>query len=251
VDLIAEERGPRMGQHPLLFQLLNEMDGLGEDLDVTFLLTTNRPDLLEAALAARPGRVDHAAELPLPDAEARRRLLELYRGSLVLDLSDPDDVITRTEGVTAAFLKELLRRAALAGCRDRSGPRRQRRRRPDPGDRRAPDRGPGPAARRPGPADQDPARRARHRGPGRGHPPDGSGRGDPQERGVNPSAEEETEHPAAHLTGCRHARQVRRTPDHGQPRPRDRRRDHGAVPRRRGRILGPGDDQRRGGDRRQ
>jgi hypothetical protein len=116
VDLIAEERGerrPRASQHPLLFQLLNEMDGLGGDLDVTFLLTTNRPDLLEAALAARPGRVDHAAELPLPDAEARRRLLELYRGSLLLDLSGPDEVITRTEGVTAAFLKELLRRAAL------------------------------------------------------------------------------------------------------------------------------------------
>jgi ATP-dependent 26S proteasome regulatory subunit len=113
VDLIAEERGPGTGQHPLLFQLLNEMDGLGEDVDVTFLLTTNRPDLLEAALATRPGRVDHAAELPLPDADARRRLIELYRGSLVLDLSDPDDVIKRTDGVTAAFIKELLRRAAV------------------------------------------------------------------------------------------------------------------------------------------
>ena len=82
-------------------------------VDVTFLLTTNRPDLLEAALAARPGRVDHAAELSRPDADARRRLIELYRGSLVLDLSDPDDVITRTDGVTAAFIKELLRRAAV------------------------------------------------------------------------------------------------------------------------------------------
>jgi ATPase family associated with various cellular activities (AAA) len=124
VDLIAEERGSRPSQHPLLFQLLNEMDGLGGDLDVTFLLTTNRPDLLEAALAARPGRVDHAAELPLPDAEARRRLLELYRGGLVLDLSGPDEVITRTEGVTAAFLRELLRRAALlaAGAGSAAGP---------------------------------------------------------------------------------------------------------------------------------
>jgi hypothetical protein len=113
VDLIAEERGPRMGQHPLLFQLLNEMDGLGEDADVTFLLTTNRPELLETALAARPGRVDHAVELPFPDAEARRKLIELYRGNLVLDLSDPEEMVTRTDGVTASFLKELLRRAAL------------------------------------------------------------------------------------------------------------------------------------------
>jgi ATPase family associated with various cellular activities (AAA) len=113
VDLIAEERGTGTGQHPLLFQLLNEMDGLGEDVNVTFLLTTNRPDLLEAALATRPGRVDHAAELPLPDADARRRLIDLYRGRLVLDLTGPDDVIKRTDGVTAAFIKELLRRAAV------------------------------------------------------------------------------------------------------------------------------------------
>jgi hypothetical protein len=113
VNLIAEERGPMAGQHPLLFQLLNEMDELGEDADVTFLITTSRPDLLEGALAARPGRVDHAAELPLPDAEARRQLIELYQGRLVLDLAEPEDVITRTDGVTAAFLKELLRRAAM------------------------------------------------------------------------------------------------------------------------------------------
>jgi hypothetical protein len=116
VDLIAEERGPHMGQHPLLFQLLNEMDGLGSDIDVTFLLTTNRADMLEEALAARPGRVDHAAELPVPDADARRRLIALYRGRLVLDLADPEAVIARSEGVTASFLKELLRRAALVAA---------------------------------------------------------------------------------------------------------------------------------------
>jgi SpoVK/Ycf46/Vps4 family AAA+-type ATPase len=97
------------------------MDGLGADLDVTFLLTTNRADLLEPALAQRPGRVDHAALLPLPDADARRRLLRLYQGNLELDLADPDAVITRTEGVTASFLKELLRRAALRAA-DEAGP---------------------------------------------------------------------------------------------------------------------------------
>ena len=113
VDLIAGERGLRLGQQPLLLALLNEMDALGGDVDVTFLLTTNRPELLETALAQRPGRDDHAAELPLPDAEARRKLIALYQGNLVLDLSGLDEVITRTEGVTAAFLKELLRRAAL------------------------------------------------------------------------------------------------------------------------------------------
>jgi ATPase family associated with various cellular activities (AAA) len=121
VDLIAEQRDGRAGQHPLLFQLLNEMDGLGEDADVTFLLTTNRADLLEPALAQRPGRVDHAAEIPLPDADARRRLLRLYQHDLVLDLASPAAVIAQTEGVTASFLKELLRRAALYAAEDAAG----------------------------------------------------------------------------------------------------------------------------------
>jgi hypothetical protein len=119
VDLIAEDREmDAVGSHPLLFQLLNEMDGLRDDLDVAFLLTTNRADLLEPALAQRPGRVDHAALLPLPDAGARYRLLQLYRGKLELDLADPDAVLARTEGVTASFIKELLRRAALRAAEE-------------------------------------------------------------------------------------------------------------------------------------
>jgi SpoVK/Ycf46/Vps4 family AAA+-type ATPase len=125
VDLIGEERMPRMGpvigHHPLLFQLLSEMDGLDSDIDVTFLLTTNRPEILEPALAARPGRVDLAAELPLPDAAARRRLVRLYQGDVVLDLAGPEQMIERTEGVTASFLKELIRKAALLACEDGTG----------------------------------------------------------------------------------------------------------------------------------
>jgi len=112
----SQQREARPGEQPLLFQLLNEMDGLNSGADVTFLLTTNRADLLEPALAARPGRVDLAAELPLPDADARRQLIRLYQGRLVLDLARPEAVIERTEGVTAAFLKELLRKAALLAC---------------------------------------------------------------------------------------------------------------------------------------
>jgi ATP-dependent 26S proteasome regulatory subunit len=116
VDLIAEERGARPGPHPLLFELLNEMDGLGEDTDVVFLLTTNRADLLEPALASRPGRVDQAVEIPLPDAHARRELIGLYGRNLRLGLSDDAVVIERTEGMTASFLKEMLRRASMVAA---------------------------------------------------------------------------------------------------------------------------------------
>jgi AAA+ superfamily predicted ATPase len=113
VDLIAEERDMYEGSHPLLFQLLNEMDGLAEDADVVFLLTTNRADLLEPALAERPGRVDQAVALEMPDREGRRRLFALYRAGLDVDESRLDSVLDRTDGVTASFLKELLRRAAV------------------------------------------------------------------------------------------------------------------------------------------
>ncbi|WP_426245286.1 AAA family ATPase [Nocardioides sp. LHG3406-4] len=119
VDLIAQQRDHYSGETPLLFTLLNEMDGLVEDADVVFLLTTNRADLLEPALASRPGRVDQAVHIDVPDRAARRRLIDLYRGRLRLDGSRLDDVLDRTDGVTASFLKELLRRAAvIAADRD-------------------------------------------------------------------------------------------------------------------------------------
>jgi ATP-dependent 26S proteasome regulatory subunit len=84
---------------------------------VLFVLTTNRADLLEPALAARPGRVDLAVQIPVPDAEGRHALLALYRGGLSLPNDGLDDIIQRTEGVTASFIKELLRRAAVTAAR--------------------------------------------------------------------------------------------------------------------------------------
>jgi hypothetical protein len=115
VDLVAEDRGFGPGSSPVLFELLDAMDGAGADADLLFLLTTNRADLLEPALAARPGRVDVAVEIGLPDADARRRLLAVHGRGLTLDLSEEDlaMVVERTDGVTASFLKELLRRAVL------------------------------------------------------------------------------------------------------------------------------------------
>ncbi|MGH2997442.1 MAG: hypothetical protein ACRDM9_14090, partial [Gaiellaceae bacterium] len=74
---------------------------------------TNRPDLLEPALAARPGRIDQAIEVPLPDAEGRRRLLERYARGLDLGDVDVERVVERTKGASGAFIRELLRKAAV------------------------------------------------------------------------------------------------------------------------------------------
>jgi cell division protease FtsH len=126
VDLIAGDRSlVAIGSNPLLFEVLNQIDGLSEDIDVTFLLTTNRVDILERALAQRPGRVDTAVEIAVPDDDGRTRLLRLYGGRVGLDrLADTElaDAVETTAGTTATFLREVVRRAALAVAERGTGP---------------------------------------------------------------------------------------------------------------------------------
>lgn len=112
VDLIARDRESMQSpcEEVLLNKLLNEMDGLKEDADILFVLTTNRPQALEAALASRPGRIDQAIEFPLPDAAGRRKLVVLYAKGARLSDDILSEIVRRTEGVSASFIKELLRR---------------------------------------------------------------------------------------------------------------------------------------------
>lgn len=120
VDLIAAEREMFGGPQPLLYAVLDALDGLEGDADVAFVLSTNRADLLEPALAERPGRVDLAVEIPLPDPEARRRLFALYAAGLPLSQEAIDSAARIAEGVTGSFAKELIRRAVLrAAIEDR------------------------------------------------------------------------------------------------------------------------------------
>jgi ATP-dependent 26S proteasome regulatory subunit len=119
VDLIGTEREHQsISANALLFELLNQMDGLADDTDLLFVLTTNRPDILEPALAARPGRIDQAIEVPLPDSACRRRLLDLYGKGLKMDGVDCDRAVQRTEGTSGAFIRELLRKAAVFAAED-------------------------------------------------------------------------------------------------------------------------------------
>src|SRR5919107_1652664 len=88
------------------------MDGLRADAEILFLLTTNRPEALEAALASRPGRVDQAIEFPLPDEVGRAKLVRLYARGMEVSEAVLRATVQRTEGVSASFLKELMRRSA-------------------------------------------------------------------------------------------------------------------------------------------
>lgn len=119
VDLVAHERTLPGGGQGVLFELLNELEGIAEDTDLLAVLTTNRPDVVEPALAARPGRVDLALETSLPDEDGRRRLLRLYAKDIGLETDAENELVERTAGVTGAFIKELMRQAVLsAAARD-------------------------------------------------------------------------------------------------------------------------------------
>jgi cell division protease FtsH len=113
VDLIARERATMHSscEQALLNKLLNEMDGLKESADILFILTTNQPEELEGALASRPGRVDQAIEFLLPDEDGREKLVRLYSAGANLDGELVRMIVKKTENVSAAFIKELMRRS--------------------------------------------------------------------------------------------------------------------------------------------
>ena len=90
------------------------MDGLREDAEVLFILTTNRPEQIEPALVSRPGRIDQAIEFPLPNEEGRAKLTKMYARGLGISEELMVLIVSRTKGVSPAFIKELMRRCA--GC---------------------------------------------------------------------------------------------------------------------------------------
>ncbi len=111
IDLVAADRG--YSPQPILFEVLDALDGLEGDADVAFVMTTNHVHILEEALAARPGRVDLGVEIPLPGADARRRLFRRYAADLPLSDRALDAAADRAEGTTGSFAKELIRRTVL------------------------------------------------------------------------------------------------------------------------------------------
>ena len=114
VDLIARDRASMSSpcEEVMLNKLLNEMDGLRPDSEILFILTTNRPEALEAALASRPGRVDQAIEFPRPDDDGRAKLVRLYARGMEIADEVLRATVQRTDGVSASFIKELMRRSA-------------------------------------------------------------------------------------------------------------------------------------------
>uniref|UniRef100_A0A671U207 Proteasome 26S subunit, ATPase 3 n=1 Tax=Sparus aurata TaxID=8175 RepID=A0A671U207_SPAAU len=72
----SEKAGDREVQRTML-ELLNQLDGFQPNMQVKVIAATNRVDILDPALL-RSGRLDRKIEFPMPNEEARARIMQIH-----------------------------------------------------------------------------------------------------------------------------------------------------------------------------
>ncbi|KAF8531969.1 AAA family ATPase [Gautieria morchelliformis] len=117
VDALCPKRGDGVGgevENRVVATLLTEMDGVGEHVSerVIVVATTNRPNAIDPALR-RPGRFDREIEIGIPDATARRAILDvlLSRTPHSLTAAQLESLAARTHGYVGADLGAVVRDA--------------------------------------------------------------------------------------------------------------------------------------------
>jgi AAA+ superfamily predicted ATPase len=110
VDLVFASRQVNL-YSSVLGELLDQMDGLRPYEDVSFILTTNAIDRMEAAIKDRPGRISQCIFFGPPKAELRGRYLLHYLRRYNFVHLNIDGLVQQSEGATQAFLKEWVHRA--------------------------------------------------------------------------------------------------------------------------------------------
>jgi ATPase family associated with various cellular activities (AAA) len=107
VDLVFTQR--EINPHnTVLGEFIDQLDGFGEQDQVIFILTTNAIDRIENAIKDRPGRVSQCIFFGPPNAALRRRYLEALAQPYITDDVHFERVVRETDGVSQAFLKELV-----------------------------------------------------------------------------------------------------------------------------------------------
>ena len=122
IDAIGAKRldsatsGDREVQRTLM-QLLAELDGFDALEDVKIIAATNRPDILDDALL-RPGRFDRVIEIPLPDSDGRKRILEIHLKKMSTKRLNIGKIVEITEGFSGAELKATTVEAGMIAIRE-------------------------------------------------------------------------------------------------------------------------------------
>ena len=120
IDSIAPIRGAggeTAVTERVVSQLLTELDGMENLRGVVVLAATNRADMIDPALL-RPGRFDKIIQIPMPDIESRKSILEISVKDIpiVKDAKDPDGVnlsklAEMTDGMTGADVAAIANTA--------------------------------------------------------------------------------------------------------------------------------------------
>ncbi|MBQ8169083.1 ATP-dependent zinc metalloprotease FtsH [bacterium] len=122
IDAVGRQRGAGLGgghdeREQTLNQLLVEMDGFDENVNIIVIAATNRPDILDNALL-RPGRFDRQIVINRPDILGREQILNVHAKNKPLAKDVELKVLAkRTPGFTGADLQNLLNEAALLAAR--------------------------------------------------------------------------------------------------------------------------------------
>jgi len=101
----------------ILLELLTQMDGFDQSVNVKVIMATNRPDTLDPALL-RPGRLDRKIEFPNPDRRQKRLIYQAVTSKMNLSEEvDLEDFVNRPEKVSAADIASIGAEAGLQAVR--------------------------------------------------------------------------------------------------------------------------------------
>ena len=123
IDAIAPRRSGTNGgdshvTERLVSQMLTEIDGLEDLKGVVIIGATNRPDIIDEALL-RPGRFDRLLEIPIPDKDARKQILQIHLKKKPLGADvNIDKLVDLTDRYTGAEIEALVNAAAIAAVRE-------------------------------------------------------------------------------------------------------------------------------------
>ncbi|MFB6300677.1 MAG: AAA family ATPase [Halobacteriales archaeon] len=120
VDAITPQRGNDVGSRAaerVVSQLLTEIDGLESLDDVVVIAATNRPDMIDPALL-RPGRLEKAIEVPLPDRDAREEIFRIHSRDIPRSDVDFTALADRTEGYSGSDIEAIVREASMLALED-------------------------------------------------------------------------------------------------------------------------------------
>jgi len=101
------------GNHPLLGEFLNCLNGVGSNEGVVTLATTNYPKHLDIALVDRPGRIDLRIEFGLPDKILREHIFKKYLKDLPTQKINYNKLAKESEGMTGAYIREVVMSAFI------------------------------------------------------------------------------------------------------------------------------------------